>query len=86
MDKYNIDTFFNVTYNVINNKPKITIKLKSKYKTKTIPSINGNSKDYYIYYLWYDLGMIAYDMIRPLMVIINVLTGILKRTILITCF
>jgi len=67
MDAYNIDTFFDVTYNNVNNKPKITIKFKSKYKTKPIPSINGNSKEYYTYYLGNDLGMVVYDMIRPLM-------------------
>jgi G:T-mismatch repair DNA endonuclease (very short patch repair protein) len=67
MDNYNIDTFFDVTYNIINTKPKISIKLKSKYKTKPIPSINGNSKEYYTYYMGNELGSIAYDMIRSLM-------------------
>lgn len=79
MDKYKIDTFFDVTYKVVNNVPKISIKLKSEFKNKTRPSVNGNSLKYYVYYLGIEKGAEVYDLLRPLMAYHNRIKWYIKE-------
>jgi very-short-patch-repair endonuclease len=67
MDKHIIDTYFNTSYKLVDNKPKISIKLKSEFKLKPIPKLNGNSREYYLYYLGNEVGDIVFDTYRPLM-------------------
>jgi len=67
MDNNIIDKYFNVKYTFTGESPKISIKLKDCYKSKKIPSLNGNCKEYYDYFLGKDVSDIVFNEYKPLM-------------------